>query len=193
MKKEDMLRLIAEKAYDVGFGAKKHFASYDIVEKGPGLIGFLSFSTGISALVCEVMALKSISAILLIFGVAGMYISMKNSQKQNYIEAGKKLTELFHQLKSLYFRVKSDENFDSSKYEDELKEIDARFYATGMSDQLLLSDWYAHYKFFWQMQIDWIDEERKFRFFRDKLPLSFMASVVLSILVIAIIILNKYI
>ena len=40
--------------------------------------------------------------------------------------------------------------------------------------QILFSDWYAHYKFFWQYQIDWVDEQKKFKLFRDKLPLSFM-------------------
>ena len=44
MDKDRLLRLIAEKGYDVLFGVKKTFATYDIVSKGPGWIGFLSLA-----------------------------------------------------------------------------------------------------------------------------------------------------
>ena len=47
MNKLDLLKSIAEKGYDVGFGAKKHFATYDIIEKTPGLISFSSMAFGI--------------------------------------------------------------------------------------------------------------------------------------------------
>ena len=35
MDKNTLLKMIAETGYNVGFGAKKHFATYDIVEKAP--------------------------------------------------------------------------------------------------------------------------------------------------------------
>ncbi len=36
-----LLKNIAETGYNVGFGGRKHWATYDIVEKVPGFIGFL--------------------------------------------------------------------------------------------------------------------------------------------------------
>ena len=39
--KKELLQQIARTAYNVGFGAKKHFATYDMVEKLPGIIEFL--------------------------------------------------------------------------------------------------------------------------------------------------------
>ena len=52
------------------------------------------------------------------------------------------------------------------------------YYSSCQSKQILFSDWYAHYKFFWQHQIDWVNEQKKFRFIRDKLPLTFSLTVV---------------
>ena len=51
MNKSNLLMSIAETGYNVGFGAKKHFATYDIVQKAPGWIAFVSFVVGVSALV----------------------------------------------------------------------------------------------------------------------------------------------
>ncbi|MEC6126925.1 MULTISPECIES: hypothetical protein [Acinetobacter] len=54
-----------------------------------------------------------------------------------------------------------------------------------MSKQILFSNWYAHYKFFWEHQISWMDEQLKFRFIRDKIPLSLIF--ILSVFVIGIV------
>ena len=52
--------------------------------------------------------------------------------------------------------------------------------------QILFSDWFAHYKFFWQHQIGWIDEQLNFKFFRDKVPLTLSMSIlVLTIAVLS--------
>jgi len=69
------------------------------------------------------------------------------------------------------------EDFDA--FTDELHSIDKEYYATAINKQILFSDWYTHYKFFWQYQIDWVDEQKKFKFFRDKLRLSLMLWVAL--------------
>jgi len=36
MKKDLFLKEVAESGYNIGYAAKKHFATYDIVEKAPG-------------------------------------------------------------------------------------------------------------------------------------------------------------
>ena len=53
MNREGLLRSIAETGYNVGFGAKKNFATHDVVQKAPGLIGFLSLAVGVFALIYE--------------------------------------------------------------------------------------------------------------------------------------------
>ncbi len=42
MTKDDLLKDIAETGYNVGFGAKRHFATYNITQKIPSVIGFVS-------------------------------------------------------------------------------------------------------------------------------------------------------
>lgn len=173
MNKSDLLRCIAEKGYDVGFGAKKHFATYDIIDKIPGLIGFLSTAFGIFALVVKSLSNELISATFIVLGVIGLYISMYNHKKDAYEKSGNALIQLFNELKGLYLRVKNlDENSDLSAYQEELSEIESRYYPLCISTQILFSNWYAHYKFFWEHQIGWVNEQLKFSFFRDKVPLS---------------------
>ena len=70
--------------------------------------------------------------------------------------------------------VQSHPNDDVDAYTDQLHAIEKEYYSTTINKQILFSDWYAHYKFFGQYQIDWVDEQKKFKFFRDKLPLTFM-------------------
>lgn len=172
MKKEDLLKQIADAAYNVGFGAKKHFATYDIVEKAPGLIAFCSMGVGIFGLVINILSAKFLSAAFLVLGIAGFHIERYNADKDKYAEKGSALTQLFNDLKTLFYKVKSCDTDDLSNEEEELKRILDNYYETCLHKQILLSDWYAHYKFFWQHQIDWIDEQKQFKFWRDKVPLS---------------------
>lgn len=183
MNKSDLLRCIAEKGYDVGFGAKKHFATYDIVEKIPGLISFLSMAFGIYSLVVKELSTELISATLIVWGIVGLYISMYNHKKDDYEKAGVELTRLFNELKGLYLRVKnSDESSDLSGYQKELSEIESRYYPLCISTQILFSNWYAHYKFYWEHQIGWVNEQVKFNFFRDKVPLSLWLAALLIVM-----------
>lgn len=174
MDKESLLKQIAEAGYNVGFGAKKHFATYDIIEKAPGLIGFVSMGVGVFALFIDMLASKHMSAIMIILGIAALYISSYNESKNTYDLAGKELTRIFNDLHTLYDTVKSATKGDWSVELGELKKCQSASFAACISKQILISNWYAHYKFFWEMQIGWVDEQKQFRFFRDKVPLSLM-------------------
>lgn len=167
MDQTGLLRCIAEAGYNVGFGAKKNFATFDIVEKGPGWIGFLSLAIGTFALVFEELSRKVPSAMLVVAGIIALYISFYRSSE--YDEAGRELTGIFKELRDLYWSVKSGANVDESHAE--LRRLEDRSHAVGLSKQILLSDWYAHYKFFTQQQIGWIDEQLHFTW-RDKFPVS---------------------
>lgn len=174
MNKDDLLKQLAEAGYNIGYGAKKHFSTYDIVEKVPNLINFLLLAIGVLALIIDALSTKLISAIMIIFGISGLYISFYSDKQGDYNSAGKYLIKLFEEVKSLYYKVKSSEYTLDGNEQEELKKIQSRYHKRAISKQILLSDWYAHYKFFWQHQIEWIEEQKHFSFWRDKMPLPFI-------------------
>ena len=181
MTKPDLLKHIAQTGYNVGYGAKKHFATYDIASKAPGCISFLTFGVGLYFLLIDFTAKKYFSAACIILGILGMRISVWDHKKDEYSKVGRDMTGLFDRVKALYYQVKASDRKDLSKFEQELAVIQDEYREIGMSGQILFSDWYAHYKFFWQQQIDWIDEQLSFKLFRDRLPLSFSASVAVAL------------
>lgn len=184
MSKDDLLKLIADTAYNVGFGAKKHMATFDIVVKVPGLIRFFSVTIGIYSLIFDSLSSKFLSASLLVLGVVSLYISFYNSQKEEYEVAGVELIQLFNELKKLYYRTKQADEEALPELSERLKDIEDKYYQQSISKQILFSDWYCHYKFFWQYQIDWVDEQKHFKLFRDKIPLSFSATLLCLLIVL---------
>lgn len=193
MNKDNLLKLIAESGYNLGYGAKKHFATFDLVEKLPGWLGFLAFAIGIFALFTPPLASNEMSAVLLIFGIATFYINSYNAEKAQYEESGKCLTDSYNKLRSLYYEVKSladDSNF--SEYVARHEKLYEEAFMHTLSKQIFLSDWYAHYKFFWQQQTEWIDEQKNFTFLRDKIPLSFSVAFVIGLLIGLFIIANHF-
>ncbi|MET0103259.1 MAG: SLATT domain-containing protein [Sedimenticola sp.] len=180
MKREELLRAIAEAGYNIGFGAKKHFATYDIIEKAPNWIGFISFSIGVFGLIYDPLSTKAVSAALTVLGVSGLYVALYASNAAAYSKSGKGLTGHFDQLKLLYYLTKNASDDEVEANLIKLQEIQESAHEIGISKQIFPSDWYAHYKFFWQHQIEWIDEQKNFRLFRDKIPLSLSILVTLA-------------
>jgi hypothetical protein len=173
LNKELLLKDIAESGYNIGYAAKKHLATYDIVEKGPGWISILSFAVGVLALVIRQFDNKVLAAFMLIVAYAVFYFNSYQEARGKYADAGSRLTSLFTSLRSLYYEVRS-------RAEDApVDDLHVRYRAIvdesqhiGISKQIFLSDWYAHYKFFWQSERSWLEEKRPFTFWRDKIPLS---------------------
>lgn len=185
MNKKGLLESIADTGYNVGFGAKKNFATYDIVQKAPGLIAFSSLTAGIFALIFEPLTSKWVGAAMVIMGIISLYVSNYDGQKEVYNQEGKRLTELFNKLGDLYREVDAlANNEDLSPYRERLETIRSDYYSRSISKQIMLSDWYAHYKFFWQHQIKWVNEQKKFSFFRDMIPLSFSVTFLFAMVVI---------
>ena len=184
MDKESALKQIADTAYNIGIGAKKHFATYDIVEKTPRGIGFLSMAVGIFALFIDALTAKMLSATFIVLGIVGLYITFYNEKKHQYEQSGTQITQLYNELKALYYRVKSSEKSTFESELSELADIENRFYSASICKQILLSDWYAHYKFFWQHQIDWVNEQKNFKFWRDKVPLTLTISLAVLVLLL---------
>lgn len=181
---EIALKLIAEKAYDVGYSAKLHYSTYDIVEKAPGLIGLLSLLIGVFSLYIDALGTKHISAAITAIGICSLYISFYSETKDSYLKAGKKLTELYDNLKILYAKCKAANQFSAGD-EQELERITNEFRNCCLNKQILFASWFAHKKFFWEQQVAWIEESKKFSFWRDKLPLSLYGAAATVILAIA--------
>lgn len=173
MDKDRLLRLIAEKGYDVLFGVKKTFATYDIVSKGPGWIGFVSLAIGVFALIYDPLSAKLPSAILVIAGIASLYVSFYRAEE--YERSANNQLSVYNKLKLLYLSVQSGSDPISAK--SEYDAIDAHYYTTTMSKQIFLSGWYAHYKLFAETQIDWMEEQKQFTW-KDKWPVSARITIV---------------
>lgn len=171
MTQSEMLKIIARHGYNVGFGAKKNFATYDLICKGSGWISFISLAIGVFALFIPQLATNVISAILIIFGVVTMYIQFYDSEKKNYEESGIKQTKIFNELEVVYRNVKSTNDFDYTSTQKIVDEIMDRFYGTVISKQIFGSNWYAHYKFFCEFEKDWVEDELGLKL-KDKIPLS---------------------
>jgi hypothetical protein len=183
MNKNGLLKSIAETGYNVGFGAKKNFATHDIVQKAPGIIGFLSLALGVYALVYEMLTSKGLGATLVISGIASLYVAHYDHNKISYSNEGERLTALFYRLRDLYRDVQAKGDADDlTTCRGRLDALQTEFFSSSQSKQILFSDWYAHYKFFWQHQIEWIDEQKHFSFWRDKVPLSLSFTLALSLL-----------
>jgi hypothetical protein len=174
MTKEMLLKSLATNGYNVGFGAKKNFASYDIIIKLPSWISFLVLAIGIIQLGYPIIGnCKWLSTILILVSVAALYVNVFNSTVENFEKEGIRLTKIFNQLRNLYLQVESETKTNFTCEVTEINSIMVDFYSNVISKQVFLSQWFAHFKFFYEMQIDWIDEQLKFKFFKDKVPNSF--------------------
>lgn len=190
MDKIQLKQYIAKIAYNIGFGAKKNFASYDIIRNANEYISMISMAIGVLALVFETFNEKTISALLLIAGIIGLYISKFESMLDTYDKTGVSNTKHFNELNILYNKV-DEINADTDDILLKVKEIENDFYSTTISKQVYFSGWYAHYKFFYQFQCEWIVKELKLTFWKDKVPNSLKLYLYLMILIVIITILYR--
>ena len=155
-----------------------------MIEKLPGLISFLSTAFGIYALAFSELSTKFMSCTLLVLGLIGLYITMKNGEKANYEEKGKLLTDLFNELKHLLTEAEQTSS-DPNDIKRKLQDIESRYNKSCASHHVMFASWFAHYKFFWEQQTEWIEKQRPFGFFRDKVPLTLWFSLIVLMLLIA--------
>lgn len=189
MERELFLKQLAENGYNVIYGAKKHFSTYDTVVKMPGRIAFVTLTIGIWQIYKPSFLYNTeMSLLLIIASIIALLISQYNSEKERYREIGNRLIKIHNELRKLYYQVKSsdktyfnDESIESVRMNELLEE----FYEISISKQIFLSDWIAHYKLFFQSQYEWIDEQKNFNW-KDKIPLSFRI-VVIAIIAFVII------
>lgn len=188
MNKDLLLQSLAENGYNVSFGARKNFATFDIVEKMPGFISLIGLIIGVIQIYFDNLIYSGLISVLLICAsIIGLTISVYNPDKERYRERGDELIQLHNQLRGLYYEVKS---INKEEYQDEINRMDqimSVFYNNNISKQISFSDWYAHYKFFYQTQHEWIDEQKHFTL-RDKIPVSFRFFVLIIITIVVILV-----
>lgn len=187
MTQSEMLKVIARHGYNVGFGAKKNFATYDLICKASGWISFISLAVGIFALFTPQLATNTISSLLILFGVATMYIQFYEPEKSRYEAAGIAQTEIFNELELIYRSVKTDAGFDHVVTQESVRQLMNKFYGTTISKQIFGSNWYAHYKFFCEFEKRWVADELGLTL-KDKVPLSLCFFSVL-VMILAVILL----
>lgn len=173
MNREQLLKEVAVTGYNVLYSAKKHFATFDIVEKVPGWLTIATLGIGIFGLIIPELTNNNLAAAILVIGIAAIYFNQFQDGRAKYAETGGKLIRTFNKLRGIYYDVKSradDAPLDDleTRYRDALNEAEQVW----LHKHIFISDWYAHYKIFWQAQIDWLDEQLKFKFWRDKVPLT---------------------
>lgn len=191
MTKEMLLKSLATNGYNVGFGAKKNFASYDVIIKLPSWIGFITLALGIIQLGYPVVGnCKWLSTVLILVSVAALYINVFNATVDNFEREGIRLTQLFNRLRNLYLKVKGSDKNDFTDELNEMNSIMNDYYSNVISKQVFMSQWFAHFKFFYEMQIDWVDEQLKFKFFKDKVPNSL--KIILVLLFVSLLIFAYY-
>lgn len=184
--REDLLKRIAERGFEVGYAANLNFATHDIADKVPVLVSFVSTVVGILALVSPFFQLESVAVCLVLLGIVSLYVEKYPAHE--YGDRGKRTMNMLHDLESLYYKVKdnTDPASDFQEEEEELWTIGIEFIASTSPHQILFATWYANYKFFAEKDYAWIDEQLHFRFWRDKIPATLKALLVLALVVFVI-------
>ena len=184
MQKKDLMNAIARTGYNVGYGSKKNFSSYDIITTLPTCISILVIIIGIIGLGWPELSNKCVSVATLVVGIISFSIEKFSDNPDDYRKEGERENRLFYKLKNLYLNVKGkDEKADLSTEEQEFEELKNDFYSNTIAKQILLASSIAHFKFFCQYDIKWIEEEIDFKFWRDKVPFSLLSSLVILVII----------
>ena len=183
--REDLLKRIAERGFEVGYAANLNFATHDIADKAPVVISFVSMAVGILALVSPVFQLTGVAVCLTLLGILTLYIEKYPAHE--YGERGKHTWSMLYALEALYYKVKErGPAADLSDDVTKLREIEDKFVDSTCPRKILFATWYAYFKFFAEKDYDWIDEQLHFRFWRDKVPANLRILLILAAVALTI-------
>lgn len=196
MKKDDLLLTIANKAYNIGFGAQIHFASFNIYSKVPRILSLLTVLAGVIQLLtifrnnttdnCKDL----VSASLIFIGILSLLLVTGGKDKEQYNQVGKKLTLFYNELHAMYNEIKfSDENADLTSYKNRVENIENTFQEIAISYQAMFPfiHIYTNLRFFFGgVQTDWIDEQLHFSA-KDKFPFLHPEAIILYLIIIGLI------
>lgn len=181
MNRDKLLKELAVTGYNVLYAGKKHFATFDIVEKVPGWITVATLGIGIFALITPELNNKYFAAAVLVVGIASIYFNQFQLQGDKYATTGNVLIGHYNALRGIYNHAQSrDISADVDDLEAKYMDVLGQSERVWKHRHIFLSDWYAHYKIFGQAQIGWLDEQLHFKFWRDKMPLTLSATLVVA-------------
>lgn len=188
MKKETLLKLIAEKGYVISYAANLNFATYDIVTGLPPRVTYLSLAISVIGLIWSGISTHWITVPILLLSIACIYTEKYLDKSEEYAKRGKLHTDQWNALKSLYYQVKDSDNGTSYKeILTVLEKIEKEFNEGSDYNQILFANWYAHYKLFVEKDYHWMDEQLEFGLWKDKLPGTFKALLIVGILVMVVV------
>lgn len=193
MNKQSLLHNIAQSAYDIGFGGKKHFITYDVHRILPRFISVATLVIGILQLSSfykstNAISQEWISIILIVIGVISLVLDLLGDRKEEYEIAGKKLIGYFNELRRMYFEIDSlNDSADFSIYEIRLNDICQNVNNISISKQAIATHIITHIGFFNVMQSNWVVTELKLTW-RDKFPIYHWESILTFIIISAILI-----
>jgi hypothetical protein len=192
MRKEQLLNSIAQSGYNIGFGAKKHFITYDIYRVMPKLTSFTVLAIGVLQLTsifkrwCTGDLPDVIGALLVIIGLLAFTVDITGKNSDRFNEAGKILIGKFNRLRNMYNETLSLDDKDIEKINQlshELEQIEQDARLAAISEQAIGTHILTNTLFFGSMQVSWIEKELKLDF-RDKFPFFHLEAFVLYIAVI---------
>ena len=176
MTREELLKEIAQKGYNISYSANINFATYDLYTRITKSISFISLIGGVLPFAYpEHFGTKFVAICLFTIGVIGVYIEQFTDTIESYAQRGVEDTKRLNALKAMYYRCKDDARDENRDFPDGYNEILESFYAQSEHRQLIFSGWFAHFKMFSQKRYEvlWFERELGLTFLKDKLPRSF--------------------
>jgi hypothetical protein len=186
-RREGLKKRIANIGYNLAFGTKRHFATYDIIEKTPAYFGVFSFAVGITFLIYKNDSLATFTgASSSVIGFALLYLNDYLNVKEKYIITGKQLNILYGKVHELHEKAKGCQEDEFSKIESDLTKINDEFQNISIHKQVFFSNEYAHFKLFWESQPKWFVDELSLTFWKDKVPAIWRLYAVLILVLVGI-------
>lgn len=166
--KEHLKKNIADAAYNIIYGAKLNFSSYELSKYISTGVSAFSLAIGIISLAFVDLATKELSVALLLLGLLGLLVGKSPDSMVNLKNGAIKLTKYHDQLKILYYEVDLSPTTESIQTCLETIQNEAReFYST---EQLPFASWLAHHKLFNEHQSGWLCDALNLTLWKDKLP-----------------------
>ena len=195
MRCEQLLNSIAQSGYNIGFGAKKHFVTYDIYRVIPKLTSFAVLAIGILQLtsvykrLCTGDVSDVVSASLVIIGLLAFTVDITSKNSERFNEAGKILIGKFNRLRNMYNEASSLDDSDIDrldKLSQELEQIEQDSQAVAISEQAIGTHILTNTLFFGSMQVGWIENELHLGI-KDKFPFFHIEAFLIYAVVLAVI------
>ena len=176
MENKTLMRRSAEIAYNMYYGAKRHFSSYEIVETVPTYFGIITTGIGVLQLAYPSNEWATfISVVIIIVGFAIWHLNSYSHDKDKYQEIGKVLTKNYYEVRSIYEQAKSAQPAELLSLEEKLKTLNEELQTKSIYKQVWGSGVFAHYKLFGESQVQWFVNELQLTFWKDKFPASLKA------------------